>query len=74
MKTLFIFTIIFLLSLNTQVLTLHFDLSSDHQRCYIEELFKGSVAIIKYKVWSTPNNVEQGNFFIHLNIYIQNFF
>ena len=42
--------------------SLHFDLNTENKRCYIEELFSSSVAVIKYKIWSTPTNVDKSNF------------
>jgi hypothetical protein len=49
----------FLFILINLTISLHFDLNEENNRCYIEELFKGSVAAIKYKIWSTPQNVDK---------------
>jgi len=59
MKTLLkLFFFLFLINLT---ISLHFDLNQENNRCYIEELFKGSVAAIKYKIWSTPENVDKSS-------------
>ena len=52
--------LIFLISLCQNIFSLHFDLNEEHVRCYYEDFYKGSVAVIKYKIWSTPNNLEKG--------------
>lgn len=39
--------------------SLHFDLSQENSRCYIDELFGNGVAVIKYKIWSTPHGMEK---------------
>ena len=60
MKTLFSCLVVIFVARST--LSLHFDLTQENNRCFIEELFKGSVAIIKYKIWSnTPEHTEKGN-------------
>jgi hypothetical protein len=43
------------------IISLHFDLSVENKRCYYEELFDHSVAVIKYKIWTSPNNLEKCN-------------
>ena len=57
MKTIIKVIFLFLILKNNSCL--HFDLNSESKRCYIEELFTGSVAVIKYKMWSTPDNLEK---------------
>lgn len=60
MEKLFKFTL--LLSLISFALSLHFDLSKENKKCYIEELFENSVAVIKYKLWSSPQGVDKCKF------------
>src|SRR5437879_2792902 len=55
--------------------TLQFELRTDHQRCYVEELFQGSVAIIKYKIVGLPTDdiVKTASILqnIHFNISLE---
>ncbi len=57
------FKLLFLLCFTSLISCFHFDISIENQRCFYEELFKGSVAIINYEIWSTPNSVDKCIFY-----------
>ncbi len=48
-----------LICLLLHVSSLHFDLSRENKRCYLEELFDHSVAVIKYKIWTNTTNEDK---------------
>jgi hypothetical protein len=54
-----ILKLFFVLYISNLINSLHFDISTENQRCYYEELFEGSVAIIKFTIWSSPNSVDK---------------
>lgn len=56
MKTL---NFLILFSFISLISALHFDISQEPIKCYYEELFRHSVAVIKYKLWTSPASTQK---------------
>lgn len=52
-------TLLLLLAITSLCNCLHFELMPYEPKCFFEELFEGSVATIKYKIWTDDKDLDE---------------